>query len=65
MLRECMRRAGLSVDRLEYMNLVGTAGWFLNGRIRDERELDPRQVKLFDGLLPLIRLEDRLRLLLG
>ncbi len=60
-----MRGAGLTVERLEYMNLPGLAGWLLNGRVLGRRVLDERQVQTFERIVPLVRLEDRLRLPLG
>ncbi|MGF1468941.1 MAG: class I SAM-dependent methyltransferase [Sandaracinaceae bacterium] len=58
-LRALMTQAGLRVDRLEAMNLLGLAGWFVNGRILRRAAPDPVQVKAFDRLVPLVRLEDR------
>jgi SAM-dependent methyltransferase len=62
---ERMREAGLRVHRLEYMNLLGLAGWFVNGRVLRRSSLDPRQVRAFDRLVPLIRLEDFVRVPVG
>lgn len=64
-LRALMEQAGLAVERLEYMNLVGLAGWLFNGRVLRRRTLDPRQVRAFDRLVPVLRVEDRLRLPIG
>ncbi len=65
LFRERMEEAGLAVLRLEYMNLIGLAGWLVNGRVFHRRTLDARQVRTFDRLVPLLRLEDRLRLPIG
>ncbi len=65
LFRERMEEAGLSVARLEYMNLLGLAGWMVNGRVFRRRTLDPRQVRTFERLVPLLRVEDRLRLPIG
>lgn len=62
---ERMREAGLSVERLEYMNLLGLAGWIVNGRLLRRTTLDPRQVGTFERLVPLVRLEDRVRVPIG
>lgn len=62
---ERMREAGLRVQRLEYMNLLGLAGWIVNGRVLRRRTLDPRQVRTFDRIVPLVRLEDRVHLPVG
>lgn len=65
LFRERMHEAGLAVHRLEYMNLLGLAGWIVNGRVLRRRTLDPRQVRLFDRILPLLQAEDRLSLPVG
>jgi SAM-dependent methyltransferase len=64
-LRAAFTRAGLRVARLFYFNVVGTAGWFWNARIRGVRQLPLRQVRLFDALVPLLRLEDAVPLPFG
>lgn len=60
-----MREAGLSIERLEYMNLLGLAGWIVNGRLLRRTTLDPRQVGTFERIVPLVRLEDRVRVPIG
>ena len=60
-----MEAAGLRVDRLEYMNLVGLAGWWVNNKLLRRREPDPTQVGVFERLVPLLRAEDALSLPLG
>jgi SAM-dependent methyltransferase len=57
-LRAAFTRAGLRVTDLFYFNVVGTAGWFWNARVRRVRQLPLRQVRWFDALVPLLRLED-------
>lgn len=64
-LRALMEQAGLAVERLEHMNLAGLVGWIVNGRVLHRRVLDPRQVRAFERIVPVIRLEDRLRLPVG
>ena len=60
-----MEAAGLVVDRLEYMNVLGLAGWWVNNKVLRRRIPDPAQVSAFERLMPLVRLEDRLRVPLG
>lgn len=64
-LRALMEQAGLAVARLEYMNVLGLAGWMLNGRVLGRRLLDSKQVATFERIVPLVRLEDRLRVPVG
>ena len=60
-----MEGAGLVVERLEYMNAVGLAGWWFNNRVLRRREPDPTQVGAFERLVPLLRMEDALALPFG
>jgi SAM-dependent methyltransferase len=64
-LRSAFARAGLRVTHCFYYNLVGTLGWFWNARVRRTKQLPLRQVAWFDTLVPLLRLEDFVRLPLG
>jgi SAM-dependent methyltransferase len=52
-VRPLLRAAGYQLELLEYMNLPGILGWFLNGRVL-RRQLLPRpQLALFNRLAPL------------
>ena len=64
-LRRLLTSAGLEVPEPRYMNVLGTAGWFLQGRILRKRTLAESQVHLFERLVPLCRQEDRFRLPFG
>ncbi|HJL18161.1 MAG TPA: class I SAM-dependent methyltransferase [Sandaracinaceae bacterium LLY-WYZ-13_1] len=64
-LRARMEEAGLGVRHLAYMNVLGLLGWLVNGRLVRRRTLDPVQVRAFERLVPLVRLEDRLRVPIG
>jgi SAM-dependent methyltransferase len=43
-----LRAAGFGVLRLSYLNSLGVAGWFLNGRVLRRTTLKTRQVRLYD-----------------
>ena len=60
-----MRSAKLHVERCEYMNVLGLAGWLVNNKILRRDTPDPSQVGIFEKLVPLVRLEDRLRMPFG
>lgn len=60
-----MEDAGLEVHRLEYMNALGLAGWWVNNKVLRRRLPDPTQVGVFERLMPLVRLEDHLPVPLG
>jgi hypothetical protein len=64
-LAAAMTVAGFTVERVFYFNLVGTIGWWLNARVRRVPRIPARQLRWFDALVPMLRLEDRLSLPLG
>ena len=65
-LRGVIEGNGFHVERLEWMNLVGIPGWFLNGRVLQRRVIPAAQLRIYDFLAPLIaRMESSFRLPLG
>jgi SAM-dependent methyltransferase len=53
-LRAAVEPAGFQIEHLEWLNLAGIAGWFLNGRILKRRALPAFQLKLYDRIAPLL-----------
>lgn len=65
-LREVLEKNGFTVEKLEWLNLLGIPGWFVNGRLLRRRAVPPLQLRLFDQIAPLLgRLEDTVELPLG
>jgi SAM-dependent methyltransferase len=65
-LRAAVEPAGFRIEHLEWLNLVGIAGWFLNGRVLRKRVLPPLQLKIYDRVAPLLaRAEAMWKLPLG
>jgi SAM-dependent methyltransferase len=56
-----LQRAGFEVVSLEEFNRLGVPGWYLNKRL-GRRDLNPRQMRLFEWLLPLAKLMERMTL---
>jgi SAM-dependent methyltransferase len=57
-VRALVPAAGYEIELLEYMNLPGIVGWFLNGRVLRRRLLPRPQLAAFNTLAPLFeRLE--------
>jgi SAM-dependent methyltransferase len=52
---------GLAVEHVSYSNLLGVPGWFLNARVLRRRAVPGLQARVNDRLVPLLRLERRLR----
>ena len=64
-LSALLRGAGLAPERPQYINLLGLLGWWWNGRVLRRRQISPSQVAVFERLVPLVRIEDRIRLPVG
>jgi SAM-dependent methyltransferase len=64
-IAERFRSLGLQVERTFYFNLVGTLGWWFNARVRRVPLIPRDQLRRFDALVPLLRLEDHVPLPFG
>jgi SAM-dependent methyltransferase len=65
-LRDVVVRAGFALESLEWMNLLGIPGWYVNGKLLRRRAIPPLQLRIYDRLAPtLARLESRVRLPVG
>ena len=64
-LRLLLKRAGLEVERLRWFNRVGVFGWWFNGRVRGVSRIPLDQLRTFDRVVPLLRLERFLPLPFG
>jgi SAM-dependent methyltransferase len=59
-LTQALELAGFRVQHTFYFNTVGVLGWWLNSRVRKSRLIPRSQLRCFDALVPLLRLEDHL-----
>jgi SAM-dependent methyltransferase len=64
-LRLLLERAGLQVEQVRWFNRVGVFGWWFNGRVRGVSRIPLNQLRTFDRLVPLLRLERFLPLPFG
>jgi SAM-dependent methyltransferase len=64
-LTRLMKNAGFRVERTFYFNLVGSLGWWVNARLRKMPRIPVQQLRHFDRLVPVLRIEDRVPLPLG
>jgi SAM-dependent methyltransferase len=53
-LRQVLEANGFEVQLLEWMNLAGIPGWFLNSRVLRRRAVPALQLRLYDQVAPLI-----------
>src|SRR5262249_20516201 len=64
--RQVIESNGFRLETLEWLNLLGIPGWFLNSRVLRRRSVPGFQVRLYDRLAPLLaRLESTLKLPVG
>ncbi|MFH0911808.1 MAG: glycosyltransferase [Planctomycetota bacterium] len=61
-LRGLLFRSGFEVDYLTDLNWLGVPGWFLNGKLLRRKTFGRIQLKVFNMLVPLLRLTHRLPL---
>jgi len=64
-LSRLLERAGLQIERIMWFNRVGVLGWWFNGRVRRTRMIPLEQLRTFDRLVPMLRLERFLPLPFG
>lgn len=60
MLDRELEEAGLELEHLRQFNRVSVPGWWLNGKVLRRRHFSRLQLKIFDLVLPLLRLVDPL-----
>lgn len=59
-LAQKLEFAGLEVARLRHVNPVGIAGWFVTSRLLRATQVPSGPLRLYDRLVPVLRLIDRL-----
>jgi glycosyltransferase involved in cell wall biosynthesis len=60
-----LERQGFIVEKASHFNLPGALGWWLNGRVLRRKILPGGQLRVFNLITPLLRLESWLHLPLG
>ena len=54
-LENKIKQTQFSIIRIFYFNLVGIIGWYINGNLRKNTQIDTKAFKLFDKLVPVFR----------
>ena len=60
-IAEKFQAAGFAVEQVCYFNTLGAVGWYLNAVVLRRRAVPGLQAKVNDWLVPLLRVERRLR----
>ena len=56
-LKEKLENAGFKLETLEYFNMLGLLSWVVRNAIsKNHNQLKPSQVKIFDLVVPLLRI---------
>jgi SAM-dependent methyltransferase len=58
-LGELFRQNGLKVLHTQYFNFAGMIGWFISGNLLGYKKIPRSQLRIFERLVPLFRLIDR------
>lgn len=56
-LTTLLDEAGFDVESSRYLNFLGAVGWFVNGKILRRKLIPSRQLRLFDLVLALLKVE--------
>ena len=64
-LARVITEAGLKLECLRWFSRFSVLGWWFNGRVRRQRFIPVRQIRLLDALVPVLRLERYLPLPFG
>jgi len=55
-LKKLLTDAGFEIQRLQYVNMIGVAAWFLSGRVMRRTTLGRAQVRFYDRwVIPWLR----------
>jgi SAM-dependent methyltransferase len=65
-LRRVIEAGAFRLESLQWMNILGIPGWFLNGRVLKRRSVPPLQLRVYDRIAPLLaRAESVIKLPIG
>ena len=57
-LRGAVTAAGFEIESLRFLNRPAVFGWWLNSRVLKRRVMPKGQLKAFNWMMPLLRLEE-------
>ena len=61
-LRSLFYTSNFNIIHTQYFNLMGIAGWFLSGKILGKKSIPEGQMGLYNTLVPIIRILDKVTL---
>jgi SAM-dependent methyltransferase len=57
LLIDKLKEAGFKVKRVEYINMIGALGWFINGKLLSKKKVDVTSVSVFDKYIAPVSLK--------
>ena len=64
-MKDLIKDVPLTIEKMEYVNVIGMAGWFLYGKILKRENLPPHLCSRFNLVVPLLKLERPLAHFMG
>jgi 2-polyprenyl-3-methyl-5-hydroxy-6-metoxy-1,4-benzoquinol methylase len=58
--RRILKQSGLTIIHSWYFNFMGIAGWFISGKLQKNSQIPGRQMNLYDKLVPLFKVVDKI-----
>lgn len=55
-----LEQSGLTTIHSWYFNFMGIAGWFISGKLQKNKQIPGRQMNLYDKLVPLFKMVDKI-----
>jgi SAM-dependent methyltransferase len=59
-MEDLQRKSGFKIIHKQYFNAAGIVGWFVSGNIMGKKIIPSGQMKLYNALVPIFKLVDRL-----
>lgn len=59
-LSQIFLNANFKIKHKQYFNFIGILGWFVSGRILKKKEIPKGQMKLYNSLVPIIKIIDKI-----
>ena len=58
-LQDKLQKGGFFIEKIEFMNVLATIGWFLQFRLLKKKRMSKTTIQFFDKLIPLIALIEK------
>jgi 2-polyprenyl-3-methyl-5-hydroxy-6-metoxy-1,4-benzoquinol methylase len=59
-LNELLRQSGFGVIHSQYFNVMGLPGWYVSGKLQQNKTIPKSQMSLYNKLVPLFKVVDKI-----